>query len=201
MKCMECGGEMFRSSEPIQTEFKGEELLVPDIEHWQCAACGEVEFESADIGAFEDAQNRIYREVHELLSPQEIKALRKKYKLKQSQFERVLGVTSPTASRWETGAVVQSKIADNLMRLMIDSPAAAIAAIRRAGFDVPEDDSMAASPKGAGQVRILWNIPQDAWASFKSASTERGANSDKRAYASYKDGAARSSVGKMIEAA
>ncbi|WP_165253637.1 type II toxin-antitoxin system MqsA family antitoxin [Adlercreutzia sp. ZJ304] len=171
MKCMECGKEMLRSLDPIQSVFKGETMEVKGVEHWKCASCGEVEFESKDLDALDKAENQIYRELHGLLSPQEIRSLRSSYGLKQNQFEQMLGVASPTASRWETGAVIQSKTADNLMRLMREFPQAASLLIANAGFEMPKmdiNDSFSKNEEPSFCVR--WNIPASSWASFVSES-------------------------------
>ena len=44
--------------------------------------------------------------------------------LTQHEFESLLGVSKPTASRWENGASQQSITANNLMRLIRDVPEA-----------------------------------------------------------------------------
>lgn len=118
MKCMECGGELFRSSQPITSEFRGEKLIVCDVEHWCCSSCDEIIYDADDLAAYSKAENAAYRERLGLLSPEEIRAIRRKLDLTQKQFEELLGVSTPTVSRWETGAAVQSKMADNLIRVV-----------------------------------------------------------------------------------
>ena len=63
-----------------------------------------------------------YAKAHELLSPSEIRHLRSDLGLTQHDFESVLGVSKPTASRWENGASQQSITANTLMRLIRDVP-------------------------------------------------------------------------------
>jgi DNA-binding transcriptional regulator YiaG len=57
-----------------------------------------------------------------LLSPEEIKGIRKSLGLKQHDFETLIGVSSPTASRWETGAMLPSKTTDTLIRVLAEFP-------------------------------------------------------------------------------
>ena len=63
-----------------------------------------------------------YAKAHELLSPSDIKDLRSDLGLTQHEFESLLGVSKPTASRWENGASQQSITANTLMRLIRDVP-------------------------------------------------------------------------------
>ena len=63
-----------------------------------------------------------YAKAHELLSPSDIKDLRSDLGLTQHEFESLLGVSKPTASRWENGASQQSITANNLMKLIRDVP-------------------------------------------------------------------------------
>lgn len=156
MKCLECGGEMIRSLDPIQTVFKGDELQIESVEHWKCEQCGELEYESADLDVLDGAENEAYRKLHNLLSPKEIKAIRKRYGLTQAQFEELLGVATPTVSRWETGSVIQTKVADNLMRAIREFPEVPQALAKNAGIALPETGIQIASDREANLVRFPW---------------------------------------------
>ncbi len=59
-----------------------------------------------------------------ILSPDEIRGIRKGLGLTQEEFQRLLGVSSPAVSRWETGAMLPSKTTDNLMRVIAEVPEA-----------------------------------------------------------------------------
>lgn len=118
MFCAECGApKMRRTDEPITDTFKGTEITVRGVAHWVCDSCGETVFSADDLKDYAEAENAAFREMHGLLSPSEIRAIREDHGLTQAQFEAVLGVKSPTVSRWETGAVVQTKPIDSLMRM------------------------------------------------------------------------------------
>lgn len=119
MFCAECGADqMFRSRNAFHMQYKDSDLIVEGVEHWECPECGAIEFEADDSLALTKALDAAYRETNGFLTPDEIKSLRKRLDLSQQDFETLLGVTSPTVSRWETGKVVQTRTADNLMRLM-----------------------------------------------------------------------------------
>lgn len=122
MLCTECGGQMKEVVSPVSETVHGEVITVQDIEHFECASCGEVEYSSKAAKEFSKKLLSKYAEIHGLMSPEEIRALRKRHNLSQSDFEKVLGVKTPTVSRWETGKVLQSKLADNYLRVLYDNP-------------------------------------------------------------------------------
>ena len=121
MICVECGSEMRKSTEPIKEIFRGEELTITSVEHYKCDHCGEIVL-SADNGKIFD--NKLVEQYAKVsgLSPSEIKSFRTQLGLKQTEFEKMLGVTSPSVSRWESGKVCQSKPVDLLMRAYMDAP-------------------------------------------------------------------------------
>lgn len=116
MQCVECGSKMRKCSDPIKETFRGEEFTVRGIKHYVCDGCGEVVFDAEEGKKFDADILKQYAMRENLLSPQEIKEIRKKHGLSQRDFEKVLGVSSPSVSRWETGKVLQSKPVDLLMR-------------------------------------------------------------------------------------
>ncbi len=121
-KCGECGGAVRVSRDPIGFVVRGESVVVPDIEHGACAACGE---EYLTLDAAETLQKEaIRRSKHArgLLSPDDIRALRRSLALSQAAFEGLLGVGPKTVVRWEKGTVFQSATADRLMRLLMVEP-------------------------------------------------------------------------------
>ena len=66
-----------------------------------------------------------YAESQGLLTPEQITSIRKSFGLNQEEFQEMLGVTGVTVCRWETGKVQQTRVVDNLMRLLSKYPFAA----------------------------------------------------------------------------
>jgi len=121
-KCAECGGEVRLSVEPIAVDVRGQSVSVPGIEHGRCTKCGE-EYLSLDAAeALQKEAVRRSKAARGLLSPEEIRALRRSLSLSQAAFEKLLGVGPKTVVRWEKGTVFQSATADRLMRLLIAEP-------------------------------------------------------------------------------
>jgi len=86
----------------------------------RCAVCGgeyaPTELEEENFKTAYD----IYRQRHNLLNPQQIKAIREKYGLSQRNFSRLLGWGDITVHRYEAGALPDT--AYNIMLVLIDEP-------------------------------------------------------------------------------
>ena len=168
MRCLECGAEMRLTSEPMTEEFKGGTYTVCGIERYVCDACGN---DQMSIGNAEKLSRRLaekHAHAQGLLSPGEIKATRKSMGLTQKEFEKLVGVSSPTASRWESGAVQQSKTADILIRLLSEHPDAREDAMERAEIHagsavaVPTWSHGVARPYATGECRAPINVGETA---------------------------------------
>lgn len=122
MFCLDCGCDLIESSEPIIEEYKGERFSIDGIAHLLCPQCGEYVLDSAGSKALSSALVSKYAELQGLLTPEEIAKIRGDLKLTQEDFQRAIGVTGVTVSRWETGKAQQSKVADNLLRGIRDYP-------------------------------------------------------------------------------
>ncbi len=93
-------------------------IEIPALEISKCHACGELIFD----GHVDDQINDALRSHLKLLAPTQIRAARKTLELKQSELAEKLGVAEATISRWETGALIQSRAMDNLMRVYFGVP-------------------------------------------------------------------------------
>jgi putative zinc finger/helix-turn-helix YgiT family protein len=122
MRCSECGSQLRWTDGPITEKVRGVSVTVDGIGHYACEKCGNtvMDIRSAEFLAKRQAQE-VAKEKG-LLSPEEIKGIRKSLGLKQHDFETLIGVSSPTASRWETGAMLPSKTTDTLIRVLAEFP-------------------------------------------------------------------------------
>ena len=124
MRCIECGGTLVKTNEPIMEKLRGHEFTLTGIEHEKCERCGGIVFSAKSLKEHDALLWNECRKLEGLLSPEEIKTLRESLGLTQKEFEALLGVSLPTVSRWETGKAVQSKMADNFIRALMVSPGA-----------------------------------------------------------------------------
>jgi putative zinc finger/helix-turn-helix YgiT family protein len=104
--CPICGKEteLKETRRKEEINVRGEKITV-EKKYEECLKCGEY-FE--DITSEEDPNNEAYREFrkrHDMLQPEEIRELREKYNLTQSELSKLLGFGGATISRYENGAL------------------------------------------------------------------------------------------------
>ncbi len=121
-QCFACG-EMAveRRVEDLLVHHDGKSVTISD-ERMVCSACGEVSYAGSQISRHELAIAAAIRQMDGLLSAEELRRIRAKYKLLQSDMEQILSTGPKTWTRWERGKVPQSKPTDKLLRMMADDP-------------------------------------------------------------------------------
>ena len=115
--CEEYTGVTFRVEKEVYN-VRGEPIEI-EAEVAICQKCGSKIFdEERDSRNLEKAYSH-YREVHNLLSPDEIRTIREKYGLSQRALSRILGWGEITIHRYENGAV-QDNVHNNLLHFIED---------------------------------------------------------------------------------
>lgn len=118
--CVECDNEtVVCTTIPYNAEVKHDgklhAFLIPELRIDKCTACGEEYFSSET-----DSQISKELRVHLcFLQPEEIKTKLNAFGINQSDFAKRIGVAKESVSRWLTGAVIQNRAMDNLMRLFL----------------------------------------------------------------------------------
>ncbi len=118
--CSECDQETVAPcSIPYHAEVKHDgkqhSFFIPELQIDKCSACSEEYFSSET-----DRQISQELRVHLcFLQPDEIRARLKALAINQSDFAKRIGVAKESVSRWLTGAVIQNRAMDNLMRLFL----------------------------------------------------------------------------------
>ncbi len=120
--CGACGSAVSVSHAPVPFELRGETIMVPDMEHGLCEGCGEVFLNLQGVEQLQKEAVRCSRRAKGLLTPDDIRALRRSLGRSQAEFEQLLGTGPKTVVRWEKGTVFQSAVADRLMRLIRAMP-------------------------------------------------------------------------------
>jgi putative zinc finger/helix-turn-helix YgiT family protein len=122
--CPSCGKrEVHPATVPYIAELKHDGMThtvhIPALEIPKCRACGELLFsDRAD-----EQINAAFRRTLKLLTPSQIRRRRRELALKQAQLAERIGAAEGTISRWETGALIQSRTSDNLLRVYFGLPA------------------------------------------------------------------------------
>jgi putative zinc finger/helix-turn-helix YgiT family protein len=91
---------------------------IPALEVPKCQACGELIFSSH----VDEQINQALRAKLRLLTPDQIRGRRRRFCPDQKELATRLGVAKETISRWETGALIQSRAMDNLLRVFFELP-------------------------------------------------------------------------------
>jgi putative zinc finger/helix-turn-helix YgiT family protein len=120
--CPACGTKMVEKRAMLRLPVNGEEIAVPSAVHLSCPECGEVLLRFQDSKRLGEDAIAIYRKKHGLLSADEIRAIRDRFDLNQSELARLLRLGANTVSRWESGRNVQTAAMDILLRLIRDLP-------------------------------------------------------------------------------
>jgi putative zinc finger/helix-turn-helix YgiT family protein len=92
--------------------------LAARVPVWRCQHCGH----GYTDGDAEDYRHEAVCRHLRVLSPSEIRNIRKFHKLSQAEFARITGFGPASLKRWETGALIQNQSADRLLRLLAGDP-------------------------------------------------------------------------------
>lgn len=119
-KCMrrEVRPAMIEYTSRVKHDGKVHDVTVAELTAPKCTACGEVVF-SNDT---EEQISRALRSQLRLLQPSEIREKRERLGLTQAQLAERLCIAQETISRWETGAMIQSRSLDRLLRVFFRFP-------------------------------------------------------------------------------
>ena len=123
--CLKCGRvavQLSSASRTCDVKYDGVvySVSVPSFPIEKCGSCGNV---TVGVEA-DDAIDQALRRHIGLLLPHQIAAGRKILGLTQQQLADQIGCASESMSRWETGAVVQTKTYDKVLRLVFGLPEA-----------------------------------------------------------------------------
>lgn len=128
-KCPLCGSETlehkqgdYRFDPP--PSIPGGTMIIPNATWDACATCGEEILPDELTKAIEEEQ---YRRLG-LLTPSEIRQVRRKTGLSAVDMANLLGVGEKSYTRWENGRSIQNKSNDTLIRLL-DKNADAFASV------------------------------------------------------------------------
>jgi len=133
-RCPQCGKKTVqpatvRHTSQIKHDGRLYTVEIPRLRVPQCSACGEVIFDN-------DADEQIAQALREqlrLLSGDQIRKNRDALGLSQRVLAEHLGVAVETISRWENGALTQTRAMDRYLRVYFGVPAARAALVAESG--------------------------------------------------------------------
>jgi putative zinc finger/helix-turn-helix YgiT family protein len=120
--CPRCGTMMAERRSALKLPVNSEEVSVPSALHLRCPRCDEVVLRLSDARRLQEDAIAVYRKKHGLLSADEIRGIRERFGLTQSELAHLLHLGANTISRWESGRNVQTEGMEMLLRLLRDLP-------------------------------------------------------------------------------
>jgi putative zinc finger/helix-turn-helix YgiT family protein len=118
-KCYDCGATMQGTRTYYRyTECGLDSVTLENIFVYRCGTCGAIVPEIPAIGELHHMLVLMLIKKDKLLSPQEIRFLRKMAGLNGKELSATLGASASTISRWENGSRKISKKADAALRLV-----------------------------------------------------------------------------------
>lgn len=119
--CPECSGTMIRETRPYTVKYKGLSSVV-DLPGWYCAECGEAVFIGKDMDAADRELVKLKAKAEHLLSPDQVRRIRKKLSLTQEEAGRLLGGGPNAFHKYESAQVTTSQAVSNLLVLLDANP-------------------------------------------------------------------------------
>ena len=115
--CSVCGGQLIDEERERVVKYKDKKITIKQPAEW-CESCGEGFLSAGHIKATRIQLTDFKRTVDNLLTPEQIKKFRKKFKLSQDKASKLFGGGIRAFSKYERGEVNQTKSTDLLMRLL-----------------------------------------------------------------------------------
>lgn len=124
MICPVCeDGVLVEARKKVKFAYKGVESNV-EGRVFGCDQCGESFWDPKDERAIERMLTDERRKIDGLLTSDQIRSIRESFGFTQAQFARALGVGEKNFARYETGASMQGKTTDQLLRILMQLPKA-----------------------------------------------------------------------------
>ena len=120
---IETGERLHRDIKPLTIAYHGHTLTF-DMPGWYPDGDGDGDgtFTKEDMKAYNRAINLLKAKEADLISPQEIRTIRRKLKLTQVEAGNILGGGKRAFQKYESGDILPSKAISNLLRILSIKP-------------------------------------------------------------------------------
>ena len=120
--CCDAGAEMVPfSGETHRVDYRGATAEVEGLSGFRCPACGEIEYDAESAERYAAASDALVLAARRAAG-EELRRIRKKLKLNQTEASQLTGGGHNAFSRYETGKVVAAPAVVNLFRLLDRHP-------------------------------------------------------------------------------
>ena len=117
----DCGHEMVRGTRPMTIKYKGLSATF-DMPGYYCDECGKGLITGKDTAVSDKQLFRLKAEADGLLTPEQIRRVRKRLGLTQVEAGNILGGGRNAFQRYENGTILPSQAISNLLRLLDKNP-------------------------------------------------------------------------------
>ena len=122
--CPSCGNAMKEKVKSLIYPVNGEDIHVPSMPHLACPKCKEIILRLDEAKNLREKAIELYRKKYNLLSSEEIRSIRDRLDISQTDLAELLRLGVNSISRWEIGKNVQTAAMDILLRIIRDVPQA-----------------------------------------------------------------------------
>ncbi|MBM3571952.1 MAG: type II toxin-antitoxin system MqsA family antitoxin [Alphaproteobacteria bacterium] len=119
--CPKTGQPMFRAVRPMTIAYKGRASTF-DMPGWYCRASDESIHTGADLKVSDRALNRLKGQVEGLLTPDDVRRIRKRLHLTQKDAGRLIGGGPNAFQKYESGDVLVSHAVTSALLLLERDP-------------------------------------------------------------------------------
>jgi putative zinc finger/helix-turn-helix YgiT family protein len=114
--CRLCDGKLHLITEPVSVRI-GERAVMVNHTHRKCDKCGEALYTPQELRGLHREAAGVLRAESGLMRPEEIRGLRERLRMTQTELEEIMHAGKKSVVRWESGSVCQSGAADTLLRV------------------------------------------------------------------------------------
>jgi len=119
--CPNDGTPMRRDLRPVTLTYKGENLTF-DLAGWYCDKCGESVHVERDLKDSDRMLNRLKARTDGLLSPEEIRRIRRRLGLSQAEAGELVGGGPRAFQKYEAGDLLPSRAISSALTLLNRDP-------------------------------------------------------------------------------
>lgn len=121
VNCPHDGCIMEHDVRTVTITYKGLSKSV-DVPGWYCRECGEGIHSGKDLKITDKALNELKMQSEGLLSPQEIRRIRKKLRLTQKEAGTIIGGGPRAFQKYESGELLPSRAVVSALKLLDSNP-------------------------------------------------------------------------------
>lgn len=119
--CPKTGAPMYRDTRPMTLTYKGESITF-DMPGWYCDSSDESIHTGQDMKVSDRMLNRLKARVEGLLEPDEVRRIRKKLNISQTEAGQMIGGGPRAFQKYESGDLLPSRAISSALALLDHDP-------------------------------------------------------------------------------